>query len=244
MKKLIATAAALTSLGGYNGTFGRQDRRLDPFQRNSGYTIVEESMNLPIANQIANSISNNQGIVNVSNGKIVNYQPKPTSLSVTVESDNEASAASADIYIFNNTAFTALDTNNGSGANSIDYTWGDNNSGKTYERIMGSCNGGQGIGIRGFTLQVTTRSTGASLGTAFNTMQLNLIAANGQGKMVPFTSDVAEAIRNSQYIAGTLTVIFPFVFSPYMQMNYQQPHNTTFAWTLITEYSNNLVVGS
>jgi hypothetical protein len=227
----------------YNGAFGRQDRRLDPFQRSSA-ALYEEAVIVPTAGnfaaQIAANMNNNAGIVDVSNGKIVNYTPKPTSLSVTVESDNEAGAATAEINIFNNNRYVALDTDNGSGAGSIDYTWGDNNSGKTYENLFSSLNGGQGIGIRGFTLQVTTRSTNDTNGSLFNTMNMNIMAVNGQGKLMPFNTDLAEAIRNSQYVAGTLTVKFPFVMNAFMQINYQQAKNTTFAWTFITEYSSNL----
>lgn len=218
-------------------------RNLDPFTRSMGGAMIEEAVvlsNNTAANQLAQAIQQNSGVIDISSGKIVKDSPKPTSLNVTVTSATGVGAEDATINLFNNNFFTALDTDNGSGGGSISYTWGDGFSGKGYERLFASTNGGDGIGIRGFLLQVTVNSTGASTAAYFNTMNMAIEMINMMGRKAPFSADLVEAIRNSQYIAGTLTVRFPFVFNPYMQISYTQPANTKFAWSFITQYSNNL----
>lgn len=218
-------------------------RNLDPFTRSMGGTMIEEAVvlnNTPAANQLAQAIQQNAGVIDVSSGKIIQDSPKPTSLNVTVTSATGVSAETATINIFNNNYFTALDTDNGSGGGSITYTWGDGFTGKGYERLFASNNNGNGIGIRGFTLQVTVNSTGASTAAYFNTMNMAIEMVNMMGRKMPFSADLVEAIRNSQYIAGTLTVRFPFVLNPYMQIVYEQPADTKFAWSFITQYSSNL----
>jgi len=224
-------------------------RNLNMLQRSfGGGTPIEEAIVLNTngnsISQLGAAIANAQGIIDISNGQIIADVPKPKNLRVTVTSVAGTGDEDATISLFNNNTLTSLDTDNGSGAGSITYSWGDGYTGKGYEQLFRS-NITQfagkiynGIGIRGFTLQVTTNSSGASNGSYFNTMDANIEMANLMGRDVPFAADLADAIRNTQYIAGTLTVIFPFVFNPWMQITYTQAPDTKFAWTFITEYGS------
>ncbi len=221
-------------------------RYLDPFQR-SASALVEEAVIVQPNSNIGSQFAQNQGVIDISQGKLIADTPKPTSLNVTVASASGSGADTKTIQLFNNDFYTGLVTDNGSGADSIGYTWGDKFDGKAYQQLFSNniCNLGNGksvmgIGIRGFTLQVTVNSTGASTAAYFNTMDMNIEMINMMGRKSPFTADLIEAIRNSQYIAGTLTVKFPYVMNGFMQVSYDQAVNTKFAWTFITEYSSNL----
>ena len=210
------------------------------YQRTAGQNI-ETVQFTPVKSaeqQFAAAIQQQAGVMDISGGKAIAFTPKFTSASVTVSSNAGGGAAATDVYIFNNTGLTALDTDNGSGAASIAYSWGDGRSGKGYERAFSSYNQGNGVGMKGFTLQVTNFTTGATLSTAFNTMSMQILIDNVMGGKMPFSTDLAEAIRNTQFISGTLSLFKPFMFNDLMQINYQQPANTIFAWTFFTEYSS------
>ena len=192
--------------------------------------------------QLGAAFAQQQGVIDISNGQIISDKPKPKSLNVTVNSIVADGDEDATIYLFNNTALTPLDTNNGGGANTLTYNFRDGYSGRGYERLLGSNMTGFagkpeiGIGIRGFTIQVTTISTGASNGSYWNAMDMNIEMANLRGRSMPFAADLTDAIRNTAFIAGTLTVIFPFVMNPFMQITYTQSPNTSFAWSFVTEW--------
>lgn len=222
-------------------------RNLDPLNYGGGSREVANIMpGTNVIQALGQSFAQNQGIIDISNGQIISDKPKPKNLRVNVISSVAAGDEDATIYLFNNNSLNALDTDNGGGAGTISYTWGDGFTGKGYEQLMRSNITGfggkpeMGIGIRGFTVQVTKISTGASDGSYFNTMNLNIEMANLNGRMMPFNSDVVDAIRNTQYRAGILTVIFPFVFNPWMQISYTQSPDTKFEWTFMTEWSANL----
>lgn len=186
---------------------------------------------------VVSAIKSAQGVVNLSNGVIYNVFTIPTSFTVTNQSIAGSSAVTVTQYLFNNSVMTAAVTTNGSAANSIVNMYGDGFSGRIYDAYLKSANNGFGIKMNGFTVICTQNSTGDQTSTPFNTLNMNLIAANGQGSVIPIPFDVNEAVRNTQYQVGTLTVNKEFFLSSLTQLSFQLPVDTVFAWTFFTEAS-------
>jgi len=122
--------------------------------------------------------------------------------------------------------------------NAYNLELGDGFSGRIYDAYLSSANNGRGILIKGFTVIATNYTTGAQTSVPFNGLNMNLIAANGQGSVIPVPFDLSEAIRNTQYQVGTLTVNKSFYLSSLTQLNYQLPANTSMSWTFFTEASS------
>lgn len=175
------------------------------------------------------------GVVNLTQGKLFDIFTVPPVLSYTSASDNGSGAATVTQYIFNNNVMTAAVTTNGSGAGSIVNTYGDGYTGKIYEQLQRSANGGRGILIKGFTVTSTTTSTGAQYSTAINTMNMQILNANAQGGSTPVPVSVASALRNSQFQVGVYTVAFEFYLNALSQISVSLPANTTFAFQFITQ---------
>jgi hypothetical protein len=175
------------------------------------------------------------GVVNLTQGKLFDIFTVPPVLSFTTASDAGVGSGTVTQYIFNNNVMTAAVTTNGSAANSIVNTYGDGFTGKIYEQLMRSANGGRGIFIKGFTVTSTTSSTGAQYPTAVNTMNAQILNANAQGGSTPVPVNVSSALRNSQFQSGVFTVEFKFYLNAMSQISVSLPANTTFAFTFLTE---------
>jgi hypothetical protein len=186
---------------------------------------------------IVEALQKSQGVINLSNGVVYDIFTIPTSFTASISSDNEANSVSKTVYLFNTDVLNAAVTDNGSGADSIVTTYGDGFSGRVYDAYLKSANNGRGIKMLGFTVIATNYTSGDQTGTAFPTMNLTLISANGQGGAIPIPFDLSEAFRNTQYLSGTLTVVKEFYLNSLCQLQYLQPKNTAFAWTFFTEAS-------
>lgn len=175
------------------------------------------------------------GVVNLTQGKLFDIFTVPPVLTFTTASNNGTGAATVTQYIFNPNVMTAPVTTNGSGANSIVNTYGDGYTGKIYEQLQRSANGGRGIFVRGFTVTSTTTSTGVQYPTGVNTMSMQILNANSQGGSTPVPVNVSSALRNSQFQSGVFTVEFKFFLNAMSQISVSLPANTTFAFTFFTE---------
>lgn len=161
----------------------------------------------------------------------------PPTLTYTSASNNGTGAAAVTQYIFNTVTFNAAVTTNGSAAASIVNTYGDGFSGKGYDRALTSWNGGRGILLKGFTLSVTNYTSGAQVGSGFNTLALQFLNANLQGGMLPVPIDVSAAVNNQQYQVGIITPLQRMYLNATSQYSFLQSANSTYAWTFFTESS-------
>lgn len=162
----------------------------------------------------------------------------PPNFTVTTTSASGANAVSKTQYLFNNTTLNALVTDNGSGAGSITTSYGDGFSGRVYDAIAASQNGGRGVLIQGFTIQSTTNSTGAQNSAALNTIAFQILNANAQGGTFNIPLDVNSAISNAQYQVGILTIRQNFWLNTVNQISVILPVNTAFAFTFFTQTGN------
>lgn len=164
----------------------------------------------------------------------------PPVFTFTTASDNGTGAAAATQYIFNNSFYNAADTDNGSGAGSIVNTYGDGFTGKGYEQLLNSANGGHGVLFKGFLIISTTSSSGAQYPTAFTTINFTLLNANLQGSTIDIPFNISSAQNNMQYQSGTLTIDQRFWMNSLNQISVSLPANTTYAFTFYTEESQQI----
>lgn len=186
-------------------------------------------------NSIAAAIQANNGVTNLSNGVVYNVYPIPATFTWTVYSNNGTGAASTTVYGFNNNVLNAAVTTNGSAADSIVNSYGDGFSGKVYENYARSTNNGQGVYIKGMTVQATNYTSGAQVSSPFSTMNLTIITTNGYGSSVPVSIDFNEALRNTQYQVGILTIMKGFYLNSLTQLKLLLPANTQLVFTLMTQ---------
>lgn len=184
---------------------------------------------------LAATAENLQGVKDLSNGKVINMFPIPSNFNVTISSNNGGSAESKTMYLFNESFLNASPTTNGSGANSIVTTYGDGFSGRVYEQYIKLANAVRGIRFNGFTVVATNYTSGAQIATPFTTMNLSLQICNGQGGRIPVQIDLNEAVRNTQYQVGTLTIVKPVYLNALSQFELTLPINTTLAFTFFTD---------
>lgn len=161
----------------------------------------------------------------------------PPQLNYTTSSNAAGSSATVTQYIFNNNVMNAAVTNNGSGAASIVNTYNDGFSGKVYENGFRSWNGGRGILIKGFLIQVTNYTSGAQVSSAFGTLAMQILYANFQGGTTPIPIDVSSALNNAQYQVGILTLKQSFYLNASSQISISLPANTIMNFTFYTESS-------
>ncbi len=204
-----------------------------------GASQVDQSSqmnNAPSVAAIAQTIAANQGVINLSKGITYDVYLIPTSLTYSVTSTN-AGAANTTIFAFNNNVLNALVTvNSGGVAASIVNTFGDGFSGKVYEQYFRSANQGKGIKIIGFTLQITTLA-GVATPAAFSTLAMTILSTNGYGQNVPVSIDMNQALRNTQFNSGMLTLAYNFYLNSLTQISMSLPINTSLTLTLFTEGS-------
>lgn len=185
------------------------------------------------ANAVAQAIQQNAGITNLSNGVVYNVYPIPATFTWSVSSTNAGAATT--VYGFNNNVMNAAVTTNGGGAATIVNTYGDGFSGKIYENYARSTNNGQGVFIKGMTVQATNYTSGAQVSAPFSTMNLTIISTNGYGANVPVSIDFNEALRNTQFQVGILTVMKGFYLNSLTQLQLLMPINTSLVFTLMTQ---------
>lgn len=201
--------------------------------------MFDLNTNLPAGVMVQNnggSALPNQAVTQLSN-KTYDIFAVPPQLSYTSASNNGGGAGTVTQYIFNNSFLNAAVTTNGSGAASIVNTYGDGFTGKGYERALSSWNGGRGILLKGFTLSVTNYTSGAQVGTAFNTLSMQFLNANLQGGTLPVPIDVSAAVNNQQYQVGIISPKQNMFLNCISQYSFSQAANTTYAWTFFTESS-------
>lgn len=199
------------------------------------FAEVAEVVTTPraIANTVAQDLQQNSGVSNLSNGKIAELYPIPTSLAFTSASPDSGAAVSQ--YIFNNSDFNAATTSNGVGV--IVNTYGDGFTGKGYQQLFRTANNGRGLLIKGFTVKATT-AAGILDSTFFTSANLSILYTNlRNGGVLPIDIDLDMAVRNTAFKDGILTVVFPFYINALTQIKYTQPKNSSTYWTFFTEAS-------
>ena len=175
-----------------------------------------------------NNLANSQkGVVDFSTDTMTISAPKSTSWTVT--STYNASGVTKTVTAFNQNSttsgLTASPTTNGSGAGSITYQYNDypggSTSGQLISAIASQFNKGHGMWCYGFTIQYSI--AGVSNSAALFNANTTMVYYNGDGTTNPLYINIQDALRNTQYIAGLLTVIRGFNVPVYSQFNVNLP---------------------
>ena len=174
--------------------------------------------------------SANDAIVN-GQGEI-NMVPTPQALTILHTSNNGGGGTSKTVYFLNTASLNAAVTDNGSGAASIVNTPGDGLSGAGYDQYARM----NPIKCYGFTMHYITTSTGAENSAGLTTanptwLMANLVGAN----YVPVGFVLNSGARNSQYLAGEMTVKQVFYLGPLNQLSYALPTGNTLNVTILCQ---------
>lgn len=162
----------------------------------------------------------------------VEMSPVPNSMTQTIASATGGGALTKTVYFGNEAFYNATPTDNGSGANSITNTYGDGWSGKGYTNLM---NAGRGVKCYGFTLEYITTSTGAQLASGLTNANPTLLVSNMVGaSQIPVGYPLAGGTRNTQYLAGTMTLQTQFVMNYATQFSYVVPAGATATLVILT----------
>lgn len=192
-----------------------------------------------LANGIAAGINANNvsvfdlgALSNVSDSNPLNpYIYTLPSLSWKASSIAGTSAADAQMYIFNEDRYIVNPTNNGHGAESISDSYGDGFGSAWYNSLFQTT---PGFMIYGFTVAMSTISTGVQNPEGLALLNLSWLNYNGYGgKSVPTEIPLGVAVRNTQFQDGILTVKFPMYITNQGQFNLTLPPDNTIAFTFI-----------
>jgi len=187
---------------------------------------------------LVSAISQAQGVVNIGAGQSIQGVKVPTSLTVSITSGEGVNAVATTLNLFNDAVFGNQVTNNGSGANTITYNWGDNTSnGKYYTELCRLMNNGMGIGIRGFNIACTFLN-GTSNQQFFSTANVTTLLNTLRGNFIPREVSVEDAVRNTAFNSGLLTVVQPIMLNTLMQLTLEIPVGNIVTLTMFTEASS------
>ena len=187
---------------------------------------------------LVSAISQAQGVVNIGADQSIQGVKVPTSLSVSITSAEGSGAVATTLNLFNDAVFGNQVTNNGSGNNTITYNWGDNTSnGKYYTELCRLMNNGMGIGIRGFNIACTFLN-GTSNQQFFSTANVTTLLNTLRGNFIPREVSVEDAVRNTAFNSGLLTVVQPIMLNTLMQLTLEIPVANIVTLTMFTEASS------
>jgi hypothetical protein len=193
---------------------------------NSGAGLSSDTTG-QLAAALTKMVTQNSGVVDFSTDTMTIAAPKSTSWTVT--STFNTSAVTKTVTAFNQNVnvngLPASPTTNGSGANSITYTYNDYVGGSTTGQLISAIstgfNKGHGMWCYGFSIQYTT--AGVSNSAAILNANTTMIYYNGDGTSNPMYINIQDALRNTQYISGLLTVVRGFNVPSYSQFNVNIP---------------------
>ena len=159
--------------------------------------------------------------------------PIPPAMTQVVASATGGSAAAVTAYFLNEAFYNTTVTNNGSGANSVVTTYGDGWDGKGYTQLAQN---GNGIKCYGLTLEYITTSSGAQNPSGLTTANPTILVSNLVGaNQIPRGLVLGAGTRNTQYLAGTMTVQYQFTMNCLTQFSYGIPVGNTVTLTVLTQ---------
>lgn len=183
----------------------------------------------------ASQLQNNQGVyqyIKGATGAVELYTPA-LSTNYTVTNSNVADATSITAYMFNNNFFNTTPDSSGTGAgNTVTKTYDDGWNGKLIERTLAVANYGRGLRAR-FINIIATDASGNQSPVALSGCQLTLQSYTGNnGKPNPFPIPLSQAIRNTMYQSGTLTIELDMWVNAISQISFVVPKGCTLSVTV------------
>lgn len=160
--------------------------------------------------------------------KDVELYDKPDTTTIVIQGRNAADSADVKntAYIFNKDIGTAT-------TGKLE-TYDDGNAGKLIQRHIVNANYGRGLKIK----QITFTGVNADGAQDKTVLQQSAFAAIGyttnEGRQIPSVTNIAKALRNTQFQSGTLTVKAPIWINAATQLSAVAPAGCTL--TLLIEW--------
>jgi hypothetical protein len=195
-------------------------------QNQADQVVVAVTENLP---------ANDQGVY-INSNKVIELFALPDTFVFTYENSNENGDVAKTAYIFNEDLYEVTPTTNTAGTPVKTYS--DGYTGKNYNALLGSANGGRGVKFSGFNISFDDAS-GNENGSAFATANLTLLAYNGSGSSIPVPINLSRAERNTALNTGLLTIRQAFWLNRTNQIKITNPKGNTMVFTgFVSETQN------
>lgn len=166
----------------------------------------------------------------------LNMMPSVPAMTQTIASATGGGAKAVTAFFMNEDSYQITPTNNGSNAGSVTNAYGDGWSGKGYNNLAKGLSPSNGIKCYGFTLIFTNTGTGAQDAAGINSANPTWLMANLVGAyQIPKGFVLSAGARNTQYLAGTMTVRGVFYINPLIQIGYNVPVGDTAQLTVMCE---------
>jgi hypothetical protein len=156
--------------------------------------------------QLANAISNQNGIIDLTALGDIELYSKPTSTLITTLGKNASNAAAdVDNYVFNTDVFNKSYLA-GTLTESTQAAYNDGFAGRNIQQHLRNENFGRGLCTERLTF-TCYNAAGDQDSTIIQTLNFTPLTYSAvTGKQVPLPVDVSEAIRNTQFQNGIVTV--------------------------------------
>jgi hypothetical protein len=185
-----------------------------------------------LAGMMALAANKQSGIIDLRNGEVIELYDKPRSTLITSvgkkASDSSALAVSA--FAFNTSVYNKTIGQDGTTA-AISETYNDGIfqgvSGNNINQHINFANAGRGLQMKQVTF-TGVNSDGQQDITVLEAMEFTIQSYTSiGGKTLPKVYDISEAIRNTQYQSGILTLLIDAWISSVTQLNWQVPAGAT-----------------
>ena len=197
------------------------------FTRNPQTTSLEK-VGTPVAASLAKDIQNNAGKIDISEGMVIELWPVAKTTKVNVTNPNTAKSADVTVYVFNENTLknTFSDNVYPDGAADIDkptVAYNDGFKGNFIKELIHGSNQGRGLKCVELTI-IGKDASGVQSDEAILALDAALQSYNPvRGTAMPLNVDFGEAIRNSAFKDGFVTVAIEFWVNRVSQFTFPCP---------------------
>lgn len=192
------------------------------------------------ANQLANAIQNNSGIIDIRNKQAADeLYPLPESTTYSIDNTNDAASTAIDVWVFNEDVLkNTLTDNTIAAGKEPTISYNDGFSGKLINALIKNFRNGRGMRIKEITV-IGKDASDVQQDSAIMDMDLQLVAYNAtRGSSVPVNYDLSEALRNTQFKDGMVTVKVDIVINAISQLKFYCPKGYAYEVRVKWDYSD------
>lgn len=203
--------------------------------------LVQTQTALPVQ-QLAQAIQNNSGVVDIRNGKAVDMFPLPDSTTVTLVNPNTTDARAVTAYLFNEQVLKNTKTDNTYGGSATDadkpvVTYNDGFSGRLIDSLVQKAFNATGLRCKELTI-IGKNASGVQDDAAIIALDAEIRAYNAlRGRPVEMPYDLSDAIRNTQFKDGMVTVSVDFVINCVSQFVSSIPKGFSYTFIFKWDYT-------
>lgn len=189
---------------------------------------------------LANAIQNQSGVVDIRSGEAPVYiMPLPKSSNYTIANSNASGAEEVTVWVFNEDVLKNTLTDNviASGKEPV-ISYNDGFSGKLISQLIKFARGGRGMRVREITI-TGKNASGVQDDAAISSMDLAVQGYQAiRGTAVPQNYDLTEALRNTQFKDGMVTVKVDFFINCVNQIVFTCPKGYSYDLNFVWDYSD------